>query len=276
MSLKTYLDRRVGTKMEKDGVVSTFKGILESLGGIIETQKSGRERMALGKGGVLLVANHPAEIDVLVTLASIEERRDWYIVINSMFVGKIEKLDKHFIPVYIDHNLDNNAFSLREQIFFLFHKKKRLSKEESQERNRKSIQRAAEMLDKGALVIIYPGPNRVTGKWYKGVGHIMRQIRNKSKVSVVAAFIEGTSKWDYWRLIPGVSKLLPSFKVSFKLMGKINDIWEREVTLSTEKLENSYHNWSKGIARSKARVNSLPAFGMALVRSWVFWISSRL
>ena len=276
MSLKTYLDKRVGSRVESDGVVSTFRGILESLGGVMESEKGSMEKEALSKSGVLLVAKHPAEIDVLVTLASIEERRDWYIVINSMFVGKIEKLDKHFIPVYIDHNLDNNAFSLREQIFFLFHKKKRLSKEEAQERNRKSIQRAAEMLDKGALVIIYPGPNRVTGKWYKGVGHIMRQVKNKSKVKLIAGFIEGTSKWDYWRLIPGVSKLLPNFKVSFKLIGRISNIWEEEASLSTEKLENIYNNWSKGIVRNKARLNRVPAFGTALVRSWVFWISSRL
>lgn len=276
MSLKTYLDKRVGMGVEKDGVVTTFKGILESLGGIIESEKGEEERRVLGKEGVLLVANHPAEIDVLVTLATIEERRDWYIIINSMFVGKIEKLDKHFIPVYIDHNLDNNAFSLREQIFFLFHKKKRLSKEEAQERNRKSLERAAKMLDKGSLVIIYPGPNKVTGRWYKGVGHIMRQVKKKSKVRVVAGFIEGTSKWDYWRLIPGVSSLLPKFKVSFKLMGKMSDLWEKDATISTEKLEAMYKRWSEAIVRPKEGLRRLPNFGMALVRSWVFWISSRL
>jgi len=199
------------------------------------------------------------------------------LIINSMFVGLLENMDKHLIPVYVTHSLKESKFDIKERLFFWMTGKKILNKEESQIKNKASIKKAGKILKSGGVVIIYPGPNIKDGLWFPGVGYLIDEAKSNKKIKVLMAHIEGTSKWDYIRLIPGVAKLMPNFRVTFSNFLNISEVWQNEAKKTARYLELVYKNWEMSFDKMKIEKIywKVPNWSMAVVRSMIFWISAR-
>lgn len=197
---------------------------------------------------VIVAANHTAEADVVALLASLTHRKDIYIVINSCFLHISPSLDKHLIPVYITHHLiRKNNTNIRFRLFKLIHKFPSYSEEEEHNKNINSIKLASNKLKKGALIVIFPGGGGEGGKWFSGIGHILKEASKTKDLCFVKAFIKGASDKDYLRLLPGVSRLLPSFKVTFSSARNLVDINLVEARAVTSELEDEYNSWVKTI-----------------------------
>jgi hypothetical protein len=264
-------------EVENAGFRAGIAGALKKTGTKLEIEGKELVKEGLQKEAVLIVANHPAETDVPALMATLEQRKNVYLIINSMFVGLAKSMDKHLIPVYVTHNLKNNKFDIKERLFFLMNGKKIISKEESQIKNKESIRKAGEILKRGGVVIIYPGPNPLNQHWYPGVGYLIREAVENKKVKILMSYIEGTSKWDYIRLIPGVAKLMPNFRVTFSEFLNIGDVWRDEAKETAKYLELVYKNWEKSLTKMKIEKIywKVPNWSMAVVRSMIFWISAR-
>jgi len=192
----------------------------------------------------VVVANHPAEADVVAILAAIEKRKDVYLIINSNVKNVSSSLDNHLIPVYINKKIKQSwSGRLKLKIWGCFHKIPDYSQEEEHQKNIESINLAIEKVNQGALVIIFPDGGNKKSYWLSGVGHLINGIKLKNKSFVTRAYIEGTSHFDYLRLFPLLGKFLPKFKVSFAKPLMINQLKKSSPKETTKYLETKYGNW---------------------------------
>ena len=86
--------------------------------------RSGARDILQTKSAVV-VANHPNEAEVIALIASLPERNDVYLIVNARMLGIVKDLDRHLIPVYIEHH--NNPYHHNEILSYLlktYHPKK--------------------------------------------------------------------------------------------------------------------------------------------------------
>ena len=237
----------INENIKNIGVVGAVRKFVKKCNTEIVVQSSQEINKILKKASGIIVVNHPAEADVLAILAAVKKREDIYLIINSSLKKIIPQLDKHLIPVFI-YNKSMESFDdrLRMKIIELFHKVEKRSIEEERKKNIKSINRAIEKINKGGLVIIFPDGGNGKHDWFNGIGHMVCGIKNKESF-VIRAYIEGTSNWDYLRLIPFVGKFMPKFKVNFAKPIKVGDIKKENPKETTVGLEKKYWKWTGGV-----------------------------
>lgn len=226
------------------GVVMAMKNFIKKCNTKIIIKSNEEIDMVLEKFSGVIVANHPAESDVLAMLSAIKNRKDVFLIINSQLKELIPELDKHLIPVYISNKITENWMG-RIKSWFLAKIKKldKYSKEEEHQKNIESIKLAVEKINNGGLVIIFPSGGDDKHGWFNGIGHLIHGIENKEKSFVIRAHIEGTSNWDYLRLLPLIGKFLPKFKISFANPLRIDQIKKEDAKKTTVELENNYWKW---------------------------------
>jgi 1-acyl-sn-glycerol-3-phosphate acyltransferase len=236
--------KKINNEVVRYGSVATIRKLLKKFNTnlIVNTTKTIDDVLKNGSG--IIVANHPAEADVLAILASIKQRNDFYLIINSNLTKIIPELDKNLIPVYI-----NNKLSLffdgrfKTWVLSLFHKFEQFSKEKEKEKNIESIKLAIKKINQGGLVIIFPDGGNKKKDWFNGIGYLIHGIKNKKNKFIIRTRIEGTSNWDYLRLIPFLGKLLPKFRVSFCQPLKMSLVKKDNPKTTTNQLENKYWTW---------------------------------
>ena len=213
--------------------------------------RSGARDILQTKSAVV-VANHPNEAEVIALIASLPERNDVYLIVNARMLGIVKDLDRHLIPVYIEHH--NNPYHHNEILSYLlktYHPKNILTPEKEHENNIKSIARAADLVNGGGLVIIFPGRRSVDGHWFPGVGHLVKNIISRKRTYIVQVFSQGTSWMDYLRLIPFTGVFLPVITMNFAQPLIVDDIWIHNPKKTTSILEKIYHAWTKKVIPSR-------------------------
>jgi len=233
----------INRNIKKMGMVKAINRFMNKCNTEVVVQRSQEINQILKNASGVIVANHPAEADVLAILSAVKKRKDVFLIINSNLKNIIPELDKHLIPVFI-YNKAVESFEgkVKMKMLDVLHKMPKYSPQEEKEKNIESINEAIEKVNKGGLVIIFPDGGDKKHGWFFGVGHLIHGIKNE-KSFVIRAYIEGTSNFDYLRLIPIVGKFLPKFKISFAKPIKINEIKKDNPKETTTHLENKYWKW---------------------------------
>jgi hypothetical protein len=192
----------------------------------------------------LIISNHPSQAEVLILLGLLEKREDAYLIADHSFLKLLPSLDKHIIPVYINHRLtgkqkDNWKFWLLTK----FHKSECFSKEVAHQKNIESIDLATQKINQGGLVIIFPAVGENKGKFLCGVGNIIKDLTSPAKVNLVMVHVEGTSTLDYLRLIPGFNRILPTIKFNFAKPVSLTKFKGTDAKVITQNLEDFYYLW---------------------------------
>jgi hypothetical protein len=117
-----------------------------------------------------------------------------------------------------------------------------MSAEEGRKKNIESIKLAAEKINSGGLVIIFPDGG-ARKDWFNGIGHLIHGVKNKKNSFVLRAHIKGTSNWDWLRLIPIMNKIFPEFKVNFAMPLRMDSIKQEDQKMTTKFLEKKYWRW---------------------------------
>ncbi len=234
--------RRLDEELGCSGLVAVAREKVASWGGVdIKIDK--QTLKVLRTRPVVVVANHPGELDPVVLAAAMPERDDMYFVVDATFVGILKNLDEHLIPVYIQNNIEaEGRRTWREKFLGWRGLVERLPLEEEGKRNRRSIRVASEKLEKGGLVVIYPAAN--DGSWYSGVGYMLAGMKGK-KVLVVMAEIKGSNRWSWLKLVPGLGRLLGGFKVRFSKPVLVEGKDGKEITIF---LEKKYSLWTGSLS----------------------------
>ncbi|MFA4827321.1 MAG: 1-acyl-sn-glycerol-3-phosphate acyltransferase [Candidatus Shapirobacteria bacterium] len=266
-------DKKVGDL----GVQGTMEGLVKETKTKWQVEdKEGWTKEVLQKKPVIVVANHPSESDIIFILAALAARKDIYLIIDSTFMGISKNIDKHLIPVYIQHRESRGKGNFRWNLIKKFHWSQNYGRDAAHQKNIKSIGRATRRVENGAVVVIFPAGGSTDGRWFSGIGHLVRSLKNKNEVSIVKAKIEGSSKWDYFRLIPGLGRLMPKIKVTFSTPRRVTDIANEDARAITKRLETEYLEWSGVQEKPEKRqfVHSQPIY--AFLRTAFLWFIGRV
>lgn len=260
---KLPLIKNVINKFDKEVQESGFQKALLQI--LIKTgtninviNKTDNLTRILKENRVIIVAKHPFEIGILALIASLENRKDLNLIITSSLMNIGNNIDKHLIPVHIyNKEISGKKFHLKLRILKKLYQTPCLSREEEHQKNIKSISLAIEKLNLGGLVTIFPDGGSNNGKWFNGIGYLINGVKDKNNAFVIKASIQGSSNWDYFRILPGFSKLLPKLKVKFSepiLMESYKDMDPKAITAN---LESDYKNWEKTISCKDDKLNRL-------------------
>lgn len=227
------------------GMMATVKKMLVRTKTNLEIRYGQEEtKKILEKGPVIVVVNHPHQSDVMMIMAALPNRKDFFMIAQSTLMGLGRKIDRHIIPVFI--NEKQVAMKIwkkwKLEIFTKLHSPSRMPREMEKAKNRESIALASKKLDLGQMVIIFPAGGSENGGWLAGVGYLVKGAKNPG-LKIVMANITGSSSWDYFRLIPGISGLLPTIKVRFSAPIGVEELEENEAKEVAWALEKRYRKW---------------------------------
>lgn len=227
----------------------------------------------------ILVANHPAESDVIALIASLCHRQDLHLVINSSFLHICPNLSKHLIPVYVHHR---NTGNLRLRLLNLFHQTQEFPKNKAHQKNISSIAKASQKINQGSLVIIFPAGGGYNRLWFNGIGHLITNLKNSKDVYLIMAYIQGTSVFDYLRLLPGLGKIFPPITIHFAAPKIINNLINQKPKAIVRVLNQQFEGWRDSIDQRLIAHSRLPQVKFTLpknaylfARSIIFWLITK-
>ncbi len=203
---------------------------------------------------VILVVNHPYQAEFLPLLASLPPRKDVYLIASNEIFNISPNLDRHLIPVFIQHRkIKNKMVRILHKFLISFHHSSRPTPQEAHQKNIEGLKNAGQKIEKGAMVIIVPDGGSIDGKWRPGLGYLIKGVKRKDALFIMA-YVQGTSYLDYLRLIPLFGRVLSTFKVFFSKPVRLNqlspDSEAREIVL---KAEDQYHSWIKSLSNTKIK-----------------------
>lgn len=225
--------------------VATLKTLSEV--GVNDISKKGT---APATGPLLIVSNHTGLFDTPLLTSQIN-RGDLYTAALSTFGIFGPTVREKLLPIYMPRDLKYMIFEHMLYIQIEGKLPEKLPPSEIRPRNRKTISRAAELINRGNAVIIFPtgsAGKRLNGaKWKTGVGFLIKQISNP-RTKVVFAHIRGTNNSEFFAYFhPILSKLFfkpRPLSIHFSRPKALNKLVNRNDDSKTivAKLENLYHN----------------------------------
>ena len=217
----------------------------------IERSKSkfqvfGRDEIGkvLAEAPVIIVFNHPHEIETIACLSALPDRKDISLIATHLLKGLSPAIDKHLIPVYVRQR----NITLRKISAFILENlvsKEKITLEEKHQKNIESINGAAEKIKQDGLVMITPNPHNK--KWQSGVGWLISNAGPMEGAYYIKVYVAGSSVFDYLRLIPCSGRILPVIKVYFSQPTKLSQIWQPDGKKLTSELEKEYNEWVKDL-----------------------------
>lgn len=205
----------------------------------------------LQKDGAIVIFNHPYELETIVTVAALPKRNDIHIIITKHSLDVCERLNKHLLPIDIDHHAEKEkARKLGGMLVNWLHLRPKTIESEARLFNRNTIAKAARIVKGGGIVAMCPqGPRSDQKPWFDGIGHLLHQVGVQKNCSIIFAFITGTSNLDYFRLIPRLGSILPNITLTFSQPMTIKRVLNHDKSPKQIRayLEKTYKHWVKTI-----------------------------
>lgn len=159
------------------------------------------------KSPILLIGNHNSILDSLI-LGKLITRKDYYFVALASYSLLGPKIAKNTLPIYRRLMLNHMIFEY--PLSLISHKPIGwLDKKTIQANNRDSIARAAEKINQGGIVSIFPtgsaGKKLAGGRWKSGVGYLAKQISHPD-AKIMFCQISNTYRTDLMLFLHPVLK----------------------------------------------------------------------
>lgn len=200
-------------------------------------------QQTLKNSPILIVANHPHEVEPLILYASLPPRPDSYLVANIELLAIFPNAKKHLLPVYIKHRIRAETRNLHPLVQFVdrCYPQTHLSFEKAHQKNIKTINTASKKINQGHQLVIFP-ENRNNG-WQPGVGHIVSNLDFKNNPKIVMTYITGATKYYLFRPVPIIRLLFPQVKIYFSKPFNLSKYKNLDPKTITKKLEQQYKSW---------------------------------
>lgn len=235
-------DRSVGEK----GVQETVANLIKRTGNNIEVVgRTERVEEILKNQAVLVVGNHPYDIEPIPLLATLPNREDIFMLGSSDFLTVGSNSTGHLIPIYISDQARDEGVKISARLGKWFRFGQRYQWKEAHKRNLESIRQAGERLSEGNLVIIFPQGAKGDKEWSSGIGHLVKGLETGNDIFYEKVHISGTSNFDALRLIPGLRRALPVIRVIYSEPQNISNIvgQENNPKRIRDLLEDNYKSW---------------------------------
>lgn len=245
---------KVVKDFEKDVAKSSLKkaslNLIKKTGGRLKIKGLSKKlKKVFANSSVLVVCNHPYDIEMLPLLAALEDRKDICVIVAAELLGIGPNVSQYLIPVYINKKTLQKSKKLSIKLFKNLPLRPGLTFKQERSQNIQAIKNAVQKLNKGAMVLMFPaGLMGKDSDWFSGIGWLVQGLGKKSQVYLVNAYIKGTSNFDILRLVPGIGKLFPGFKVVFSKPQKISSFFKNNINNPkklAKKLQKKYDFWSK-------------------------------
>ncbi len=194
MIFDTQLIQKTVERAEKFGLKIATGELLKDLG-VTSISKRGD----LPKNGpLLIISNHTGIFDSLLLLNQVE-RNDYFFIALSTYSSFGEKVQERLLPIYRVRRLNHKIYEYPLSLQVNRHLPENLSEQEIRLRNRNSINKAAQLINSGNAVSIFPsggaGKTLAESHWKAGIGHLIKQITNPH-TQVIFVQIQGTKQSD--------------------------------------------------------------------------------
>lgn len=179
---------------ESNGVQTALEQLFSELG-VRNITRTGEK---LPNGPLLIISNHPGVFDSLVLLSHIE-REDFHFVALSTYGVFGEKIREKLLPIFRKKQLNHKIYEYPLSLQMTGFIQDELSDVQIKSKNRATISQAAQLINKGKAVSIFPtgsaGKRVKESTWKAGVGFLVKQISHPD-TQVVFVNIKGTRKSD--------------------------------------------------------------------------------
>lgn len=236
--------RRINQNIEENGFAEAFSRVVKSISRKMDVQRHPDAFRTLSEDPVLLITNHPAELDTLILLGSMPKRKDIFMLINNSFISVLPAFDPHCIPVYVKYRTQGDEReTLRARILRKIHYHPVYSIEDSKNKNKESINKAARVIDEGGVVLLAPGFGNKDKEFKIGLGYMLNALPNAEKVKIMMTHISGTSKIDYFRMFTPIKRILPRFRIIYSEPAEAKHFVSGDPKTDTRKLQDYYFDW---------------------------------
>lgn len=244
--------RKFDETVGQDGLQKAMKDLMNLAEAKLEVRgKDQKTTEILRNKPVLLIANHPFDAEFMPLFASLPSREDMYVVGTLTFMGVGPNFREHLIPVYTGHLAETEHNKLSVRFGRKLPHNPKLGYKEAKKMNTQAIDTAIERINEGGMVTIFPeGLRGKGGKWFSGVGKILKGLEDNSDAYLVNTHIQGTSNLDFMRIVPGVRRLLPPLVVNYSKPRQIDDVVAQDISAHklTRDLQSEYNTWSKNLS----------------------------
>lgn len=195
---------------------------------------------------VILVANHPYEIEFILLIEALPKRNNIFVIAASDLMGMGPNTSSYLIPVFNHKYFNKGGHKLSVIIAKLFHLGPRFSPLIEHKKNIENLEHAESIVKDKGLVIIFPEGILKTGSpWFLGIGYLLRSVYKKSNGFYVRAYIKGTSYFDILRLIPIIRGFFPPVSVYFDSPRDLSIVLKNneDPKKITKNLQDEYNEW---------------------------------
>jgi len=163
-------------------------------------------------------------------VGALPNRLDMHILANAEFLGIGKNAQRHMLPVVgvelqETKNLSSNIWRFGVRIArTLSRKQEPYDNARIAQINSSSLRKAIAVLDAGGMLVIFPdGSREGGGKWFEGVGTLVKGITDRNSAKLVfACTLDGSETDGALRLFSSVAKKLPALRIRVKLSEPMN------------------------------------------------------
>jgi len=207
---------------------------------------------------VLIVANHNFDMEMIPLLNTLPERKDFYMVASSNFLQIWENLSSHLIPIYFSNKKMGTWNKFSWKVLNILKKSNTNTNEQNSELNRKSMERVVELLNKNAMILIFPSwikwwKHESWSDWIWYLINDLKKLENK-EIYLTKAFIKWHSIFDLLRFFKYTWLFLPKLTVHIKepkLIKNLDLNDELHPKSITKILQDVYSEWIKKYNQKK-------------------------
>jgi hypothetical protein len=238
--------RRINRNIELHGFPYAFARVIRSVSREMIVNRHPEAFTTLSEEPVLLITNHPAEMDAIVLLGSLPNRKDIFMLINNSFISVLPAFDPHCIPVYVKYRSQGEEReTLRAKVLKKIHYSPLLSLEESKIKNKESINESAKRINEGGVILLAPGFGNNDKEFKIGLGYMLNALDGKNNPKIIMTHISGTSKVDYLRAFPIIRRFLPRFRIEYSGPAEATQFISGDPKADTKHLQDFYFDWVK-------------------------------
>lgn len=181
-------------RSEEKGIAFATYELLKDLG---VTSVSKKEELP-AKGPLLIISNHPGVFDSLLLFSQIE-RNDLHFVALSTYEIFGPKIKERLLPIYRLPDFNHRIYEYPLCLQMTGRAPENVTESEIRVRNKQTIRKAANLLNNGKAVSIFPagsaGKHLADSHWKAGIGFLVKQITNP-RTQIVFSQIQGTRPTD--------------------------------------------------------------------------------
>lgn len=210
------LIKELNSEVLEIGLNNGFKSLLAKLNVKIETKVEDQANFT--NGPKLIISNHHGSIDSVSLLSLIPEKGLHWVGIK--FWENLGDVCKgRLLTAYLSNKEHSHWFERWKYRYYYSRFEGKISREQAKTKNRQMISKAAEIINNGGSVLIFPTGGETINRtnWKDGVGFLFKQITNPD-LQVFLVNIENSGIMEFVRFldIPGLNKMLGNKTLAIK------------------------------------------------------------